>query len=92
MNKMLLILIAATFPIGAVNAQVQVVPPAMGTSSGQPITPQGSPTVNKSDPRWRSGRGHGASSASVAAPGSAHTTDPKSSGAAPQGNRPGNSQ
>ena len=90
MNKMFLVLVSATFPITAVNAQVQVAPPATGASSNQAATPQGSPKVKESPADRRSAHGHGRASGGVAPFGSAHATDPKLGSVAPQ--VPGNPQ
>src|SRR5436309_5896016 len=90
MNKMFLVLVSATFPITAVNAQVQVAPPATGASSGQAVTPQGSPSVKESRTGWGSAQGHGRGSAGVTPSGSAHASVPKSGSGASQA--PGNPQ
>jgi len=90
MNKIFLILVSAIFPVAAVHAQVQVAPPETGASAGvQGNSQQATPSKSES---WRSAHGRGGraqTSSSVVAPhGTAHPTDPKSSSAAPQVNRP----
>src|SRR5712691_8791854 len=82
MKKMFLVLVSGTFPFAAVNAQVQVAPPATPAASGQPVAPHGPSAVKESG--QRSGHGHGRASSGVAPSGSAHAADPKSGSAAPQ--------
>jgi len=88
MNKMFLVFVSATFPITAVNAQVQVAP---ATGASPDASQQASPKANEPHPR-RSGHGGAHGSAGVMPPGFAIAKDAKPSGTVPQGNPQRNPQ